>query len=252
MLDQNTLNSLAQTQEIDRFSLYREYLQLRFLDQFYQNKNLTKTYFKGGTALRLIFDSPRFSEDLDFTTLISLEKIKQVLTQALKKLKTEFPQLNLKKLKTIQGYSAKLYLPVDFAQQPLTIKLDFSIRESVLKPMTSPLSTTLPVKGISLVEHLSKKELLAEKVRAILHREKGRDLFDLWFLLHQKVAFDTEFIGQKLEFYDETYQHQVLLEKIKSFPQKKIKQDINKFLPKSQRAIIPELKRLILAQLDYN
>lgn len=248
MLDQHTLSSLAQTQEIDRFSIYREYLQIKFLNQFYKNKNLTQTYFKGGTALRLIFDSPRFSEDLDFTTLISLKKIKQILAKTVKKLTTEFPQLNLKKLETIQGYSAKLYLPVDFANQPLTIKLDFSTRESALEPTTSPLSTDLPVKGISLVEHLSQKELLAEKIRAILHREKGRDLFDLWFLLHHKTEFDSEFIEKKLEFYGEAYQHRALIEKIKDFDQKKIRLDTNKFLPKSQRAIIPELKRLILAK----
>ncbi len=31
-------------------------------------------------------------------------------------------------------------------------------------------------------------EILAEKVRAILTRAKGRDLFDLWCLLNQKAA----------------------------------------------------------------
>lgn len=249
MLDHTTLKTLAQTNEIDQYSILREYLQIKFLSEFYKNKQLKQTYFKGGTALRLIFDSSRFSEDLDFTSLISLERIKTILVQTTHKLATEFPQLTIKKLATIQGYSTKLYLPVDFAQQPLTIKLDFSFRGSVLEPMTSPLTTDLPIKGISLVEHLSKRELLAEKVRAILHRDKGRDIFDLWFLLQQKVEFDQQFINTKLEFYHESYQHDAFIKKIKSFDQKKLSQDIKKFLPQSERNIVPELKRLILAKL---
>ncbi len=250
MLDQTTLQTFAQTQEIDQYSIFREYLQIKFLNEFYKNKQLNQTYFKGGTALRLIFASPRFSEDLDFTTLIPLEKITPILSTTIQKLKLEFPQLSLRQLPTTQGYSAKLYLPVDFAPQPPTIKLDFSTRESVLEPMTNPLSTTLPITSISLVEHLSKKELLAEKVRAILHRDKGRDLFDFWFLLHQKTQFDPQFIQRKLRFYQETYHHKTFLNKIKSFDQRKLTQDLQKFLPRSQRRLIPELKRLILSQLE--
>lgn len=249
MLAQTTLQTLAQTQEIDQYSILREYLQIKFVSEFYQNKQLKQTYFKGGTALRLIFDSSRFSEDLDFTSLLSLQKIQTILAQTTHKLATEFPQLTLKKLATLQGYSAKLYLPIEFAKQPLTIKLDFSFRESILEPTTSPLTTDLPIKGISLVEHLSKRELLAEKVRAILHRNKGRDLFDLWFLLQQKVEFDQQFINTKLEFYHESYQHEAFIKKIKSFDQKKLSQDLNKFLPQSERSIIPEITRLILEKL---
>jgi predicted nucleotidyltransferase component of viral defense system len=249
MLDQTTLKILAQTQEIDQYSIFREYLQIKFLNEFYKNKQLVQTYFKGGTALRLIFGSARFSEDLDFTTLIAIKKIKKTLAATVQKLKLEFTQLTLQKLETAQGYSAKLYVPVDFARQPLTIKLDFSTRESVLEPITSPLATDLPIKGISLIEHLSKKELLAEKVRAILHRDQGRDLFDLWFLLHKKVKFDPKFINQKLQFYQESYHHDIFVNKIKSFEQKKLN-DNKKFLPRSLRGIIPELKRLILTQLE--
>lgn len=34
---------------------------------FYQEKEAEAILFKGGTALRLIYQSPRFSEDLDFS-----------------------------------------------------------------------------------------------------------------------------------------------------------------------------------------
>ncbi|MBU1085538.1 MAG: nucleotidyl transferase AbiEii/AbiGii toxin family protein [Candidatus Beckwithbacteria bacterium] len=249
MLDNTTLQNLAHNKEIDKYSLLREYLQIKFLNQFYKNKQLIKTYFKGGTAIKLIYNSSRFSEDLDFTTLMPLNKLKTILAKIVKELNSEFDQLTIKKLKTTQGYSAKLYLPIDFAPQPLTIKLDFSTRESILKPISSPLTTDLPIHLITIVDHLSKKELLAEKIRAILHRNKGRDVFDLWYLLHIKTEFQIKFINEKLKFYNESYCQSKLINKIKSFPQKTIDQDVRQFLPKSERKIIPELKRLILEKI---
>lgn len=43
-----------------------------------------------------------------------------------------------------------------------------------------------PISPYPLVVHLSKEELLAEKIRALFVRGKPRDLFDLWFLLTKK------------------------------------------------------------------
>ena len=39
-----------------------------------------------------------------------------------------------------------------------------------------------------LVQTMHEKELLAEKITALLTRGKGRDLFDVWFLI--KSRFD--------------------------------------------------------------
>ncbi|MFC1710146.1 nucleotidyl transferase AbiEii/AbiGii toxin family protein [Patescibacteria group bacterium] len=64
---------------------------------------------------------------------------------------------------------------------------DFSRRETILEPKTSPIETTLPIGAVSLINHLSEREILAEKIRAIYSRKKGRDLFDLWYLLSKKV-----------------------------------------------------------------
>ena len=70
MLDKETAQDLSKKLNIDLFTIYREYLQLLFLKYFYNQKETDKVYFKGGTALRFLFGSFRFSEDLDFTTLL--------------------------------------------------------------------------------------------------------------------------------------------------------------------------------------
>ena len=48
----------------------REYIQHLFLSHFYRHSDSDKIYFKGGTALRIIYRSPRFSEDLDLAQLL--------------------------------------------------------------------------------------------------------------------------------------------------------------------------------------
>ncbi|MBN1444929.1 MAG: nucleotidyl transferase AbiEii/AbiGii toxin family protein [Candidatus Omnitrophica bacterium] len=48
-------------------NIAREYVQHLFLSSLYREKSSEKVLFKGGTALRIVFQSPRFSEDLDFS-----------------------------------------------------------------------------------------------------------------------------------------------------------------------------------------
>jgi predicted nucleotidyltransferase component of viral defense system len=43
-----------------------EYLQHELLDSLYKNEAAGRLSFIGGTAIRILHDSPRFSEDLDF------------------------------------------------------------------------------------------------------------------------------------------------------------------------------------------
>jgi len=249
MIDAITLKALAKKFEIDSFTILREYLQVKLLDSFYKERSLKRTYFKGGTCLRLIFGSSRFSEDLDFTTYESNEKIERIIKKSLKNLSLEFPNISLKVLRTLQGFSFKILLPTEISAQPLTVRLDFSKRESVIEPMVSPIETSLPILTTVVVDHLSQKEILAEKVRAITKREKGRDLFDLWFLLAKGVFLDREFIAKKLEYYHEKFEEDELIDKIKKWEEDDIDDDLRRFLPVSQRKIIPELKRLTLSKL---
>src|SRR3989338_4965773 len=46
--------------------ILREYLQYKILEHIFASSIASKLSFIGGTALRLIYDNQRFSEDLDF------------------------------------------------------------------------------------------------------------------------------------------------------------------------------------------
>ena len=72
MLEENRIDELAVKYQTTKINIYREYIQHVFLSLLYQQKESREILFKGGTALKLVYQSPRYSEDLDF----SLGKIK--------------------------------------------------------------------------------------------------------------------------------------------------------------------------------
>ena len=66
MLDNRYLTKLAVKQQTTEVNIRREYVQHLLLSYLYQQPAGENLFFKGGTALRLVHQSPRFSEDLDF------------------------------------------------------------------------------------------------------------------------------------------------------------------------------------------
>ena len=187
---------------------------------------------------------------MDFTTNLTLKKLNILIDKAIVELKKEYPDVYLKDLDTIQGISKKIILPVDISSQPLTIKLDFSKRENVLDPKLGTIFTNLPITTTSIINHLSLEEILAEKYRAIINRQKGRDLYDFLFILKKNVKFNIKLINNKLKFYNEKYNPEEFIEKVKKWNNKDLDNDIRKFLPLKDRSIIPEIKNLILAKFD--
>ena len=67
MIELKTLKQFSNRNQTTLDNVVREYFQHLFLSFLYQEKKSECLLFKGGTALRLIWQSPRFSEDLDFT-----------------------------------------------------------------------------------------------------------------------------------------------------------------------------------------
>lgn len=71
-------------------NIAREYIQHLFLKYFYNKPNSDRVLFKGGTALRIVFESPRFSEDLDFSAFeITRKQIESLFLDTLQDLENE-------------------------------------------------------------------------------------------------------------------------------------------------------------------
>lgn len=250
MISKEQVKELSQQLKIDDFSVIREYLQVVFLSALYEQKEGSKIYFKGGTALRLLFNSFRFSEDLDFTCLLSLTETKRLLSKSIKKMNLVIPEIVLKQFKTtsrsITGFLSYKTAEIKF---PLNIHLEFSLQEKPITEKETVLETPFPVSPYPIVKHLSLEEILAEKVRALMHRAKGRDLFDIWFILSKGVGIDWIMVNKKMAYYNREISPDDLITKIERFDQKKVKMDLGKFLPVTHRKIAENLKEMLLNKL---
>ena len=250
MISTNTLQSLSDKNGIDKYSILREIIQISFLEELYKLPQSKRLFFKGGTALKILFDSTRYSEDLDFTTNLDAKEIIKIVDETASQLNKEYPKLTVKNLDTLTGISKKILLPVDISSQPMTIKLDFSQRENVIDPKSGTIFTSLPITTSSVIQHLSDEEILAEKYRAIINRIKGRDLYDFLFLLKRGVKFNLKLVNEKLNYYKEKYNPEDFVKKINKWDEKELDSDIRRFLPLKDRSIIPEIKRLLLNRFE--
>lgn len=250
MISNNILQDISNESGIDKYSVLREIIQVSFLEELYKLQISKKIYFKGGTAIKILFASNRYSEDLDFTTDLDDNEINKSIDTVVHQLNKEYQSITVKSIDTIAGISKKLSLPVEISSQPLTIKLDFSQRESVIDPRSGTIFTKLPVTTSSVIQHLSDEEILAEKYRAIINRDKGRDLYDFLFLLKRGVNFNHNIVNEKLKYYNEIYNPNDFINKVKAWDEIELDKDIRKFLPLNERDIINELKNILLKKFN--
>lgn len=250
MINSLDLQKLSKDLGIDKYTILREFIQITFLNSLYSYPEARKLVFKGGTALRFFTNSPRFSEDLDFTSNLSQEEIILLTNKVTKSLKTDFDDIEIKDMESIAGISRKIYVGTDISSQKLTIKLDFSEREEIINLKIGTIKTNLPIISTTPVIYLDPKEIFAEKIRAISTRNKGRDLFDLWFLIQNDYNPNLDLIQKKLDFYKEQFDKDKIIKKINDWNEKQLVNDINKFLPIKDRKIIPEIKRLAIGGIQ--
>lgn len=242
MISSEEIKRLSTRYQTTALVIAREYTQHSFLSEFYRLKKSEKVLFKGGTALRIIYQSPRFSEDLDFTaeSQVSYRVIEDLIADTLMNLKYWGFNVEIEEAKkTSGGYLAKIiFLFLNY--QP-TIKIEISQRKisQKLKKDFSRIKNEY-IEDYD-VYHLSAEEIFNGKIVALLSRSKARDWYDVYFLLknnflniQQKQKLQD--IGLKLEksqinFHKELKlllprSHQFVLKDFK----KRLQQEIKRYL----------------------
>lgn len=247
MLDLKDIDLYAKKFKINQSVVYREFIQLVFLKEFYNQNWSDGIFFKGGTAIRLVFDGSRFSEDLDFTVMISNSDFENQINKFWKYLEKTYGW-SIKERKALIGKNYLLTVTKENNSYSLFINLDFSFREKVLCPDKSVIKTEYPVVFTSFIHHLSKEEVLAEKIRAIMTREKGRDIYDLWFLLNMGVEIKNDLVLEKLGYYKIVeFSKEKLLDRVSNFPKSQFVLDLKPFVPINQRDRLLEFYDFVLA-----
>jgi len=219
-------DDLSKKLQININNIVREYWEMFILDGLYSSVLGTSLIFKGGTALRLIYNSPRFSEDLDFSLFgkIKFNDFKKIMENIISKQ----PELSIKEIYSKKNtYFVLIKFKQEYLSQMLSLKIEISKRKLSFKEnidfklstASSPTTNLRPLLKVLTLERLFK-----EKIDALSSRKKARDLFDIWF------------VGQLLK-------KEISLPKMK-LRKTDIKQELNRFLPKNYQPVIPELIKL--------
>jgi len=148
---------------------------------FANSKLSNQLRFRGGTALnKLHFPAPiRYSEDIDLVRTASgpigplIDELRSVLEPWLGKAKFDQSPVAPKLLFRVAAEASDV---------PIKLKIELNTREikAYDDPLTLPFRAENPwFSGEATVSTFSREEMLATKFRALLQRDKGRDLFDL-------------------------------------------------------------------------
>ena len=235
-----------------RLNVLREYLQACILRSLHDSEAFSSVSFVGGTALRFLYQLPRFSEDLDF----SLEAGSTYSPLAwLKTLKVDL---------TLMGFKPSISWNDRKAVQVAWIRVADILKESDLAAMSEQklsikleIDTRPPAGAHSVVElinhhfmftlrHHDLPSLMSGKAHALCARPypKGRDWFDLlWYRsrrppvepnlqLLQAALDQTEGGGTE----SAAHWRELALRRLRSFDVSKLAEDVRPFLERPRDA----------------
>ncbi len=177
-----------------KLNLMREYIQTMVLRSLHESEAFVSIAFVCGTALRFLFNLPRFSEDLDF----SLEnKQKYQPENWFRKVKRdlELSGLNPMIKLNIEGVVHKSWIRIPellkdagistMKDQNLSIKVEIDTNP----PKGAVIEKTLLARQrVISLRHYDLPSLMAGKIHALITRKygKGRDWYDLlWYRGHR-------------------------------------------------------------------
>lgn len=165
--------------------------------------------FKGGTYLWFFHGLPRFSEDLDFTSLSSINSgISEKVSKGLSLLGVANEARVESNDKSSFSFKIMAHGPLYSSQNSrCVVYVEISRREKALGE-TLPVKLDLPEYQlpVRILMGMSLEEVAAEKVRAIMSRNKARDAYDLYYLIKEKgVKLNKALADRKLEYIGKSF-----------------------------------------------
>jgi predicted nucleotidyltransferase component of viral defense system len=240
----------------------KEILQELALIGLYRSKFFEKAAFYGGTALRILYGLPRFSEDLDFTLFdpnpkfkldpyfsamrmemaafgfeVDIETVRKpedrVIESAFMKANTKIRLMQIEPLSKFSGstqMNEKLQIKFEVDIDPAS---GFDTETKYLfQPIGAPILT------------LKQPDLFAGKLHALLyrkwkHRVKGRDFYDYAWYLSKKIPIRGAYFFEKAKqsgelddsfLLNKKTLKKLVVDRIESVDLEKAKSDVRPFI----------------------
>lgn len=170
---------------------------------FSHNELKEQLVFRGGTALHKLFLKPqaRYSEDIDLVQTDAGD-IGSILTELRDSLKFIG---NAAHNRSIHNNTLIYRFTSEYENTPLKLKIEINTREHFtvmgLKTITHKIKSEYFTDSCE-IKTFPIEELLGTKLRALYQRNKGRDLFDLWYA-NENVNLDITKIIEVFQKYIE-------------------------------------------------
>jgi len=196
LISENRLRYLAGLRGFNLIYLEKDYFLTVLL---YLTRDAEGLCFKGGTALNKIFlNHTRLSEDLDFACRGDVPGTKKKIAGILAENRDIFPRFEFEN-QTPKFFRMKVFYRGFFSKTDFVI-LDVNGKASVILP---PEKRDVPhfyeeIPKFGVVT-LNIKELIAEKIRALITRNQPRDYFDVYMILKAGHKIDFGLVRKKLK-----------------------------------------------------
>lgn len=247
MITNEALEKLSRQYQTGVFpNIVCEYFQHVFLGELYKLPNAEKLLFKGGTALRVIYGSPRFSEDLDFSLFGVLpSQTKSFVEGLFVKVLAEMERIGIKveigakSNVTTGGYFGVATFGM-LEYQPVSVEINVSARNGrdIRGEVDSITNNFVPT---YTVIHLPQNELIEEKIfDALVKRKKPRDFYDLYFIMRKGILS----VDQKKRLTE------IKDEIIADAKRINFRGELGAFLPVDQQAIIRDFPAMLERELN--
>jgi len=229
----------------EKFNKAREFLQLLVLKIIFDRKYFNNIAFVGGTALRVLYNHKRFSEDLDFSLVekkgYSFRSLAGGLKNDLKQygLAVEIPVKDKNTVNSSMMKFPELLNELGLSNikgQKLAVKLEVDTNPPKgWKLALTPVSSSF----VFAVSHFDLPSLFATKIHACFFRKysKGRDFYDLAWYFGRRIKPNYELLNNAIR-QTEGDMPQITQENIKKFFLERInkldfgalKKDVERFL----------------------
>jgi len=186
--------------------------------------------------LRFIYKSPRFSEDLDFTSLVlTKSRLEDIVQDAL----VEIDRLGIRvTLEEFESTSGGYIVIIEFSLLGYNVSIQLNISSRKARAIKGDViliaNDFIPAYNIiQLPENL----LIGEKIEALLGRAKPRDYFDLYFILRSNLlpSKERKILPRVLDRLNQE-KHNFAIE-------------LKNFLPRSHQGIIRDFPAILRREL---
>lgn len=245
-LDQ-ILNSYPENLRAFKESILKEYLQYKILNSIFSSEHANKLAFLGGTALRIVYGSTRFSEDLDFDNFALNEEEFTNLSKIIQKdLMLEGLEVEVNTV-TKNAYRIKIRIPKllfdsglsDMTEHKVLIQVD-TVPQNFEYEIEKPLLNKFDV--FTQINAVPKDLLLAQKIFASVNRKRimGRDFFDIVFLHGLGAKPNFAYLKKNIGVADQVELKKYLLEKTASLNFEDLANDVEPLLfdPRDKKKVL--------------